>query len=56
MGREKLDQAFKILDSFKEDEVETKLTAILGKQICKEFSGKLWLLKFCKDTAKISIR
>lgn len=56
IGRDKLNEAFKILDSFKEDEIQPKLIALMGKPLYDANSGKLWLLKFCKDTAKISMR
>jgi hypothetical protein len=78
IGRVKLNDAFKILDSFKEDEIQVsdfifvfvqiqtknlnllnlkpKLISLLGKQVYDANKGKLWLLKFCKDTAKISMR
>ena len=28
----------------------------MGRQLYEANSAKLWLLKFCKDTAKISMR
>lgn len=55
IGREKLDESFAIFESFKEDEVKAKLIKLLGQEQFEAHGHKLWLIKFCKDTAKISV-
>ncbi|XP_071961360.1 ubiquitin carboxyl-terminal hydrolase BAP1-like [Antedon mediterranea] len=50
IGLNALMTAYEILDEYDEDQVELKLTDLLGKSKFDIYGGKIWQLKFCEET------